>query len=328
MRFEKAKNLLQLATAMQGTRAGISLHDIEQKFEVGKRTAQRMRSALEDLFPQLEEVDTGEYVKRWRLPAGVVNKFINIDAEDIANLDMAASLLERDNLYAQAKSLKETVDKIKTLIPTTLGGRIEPDIDALLESEGIALRAGPKPKFDPEIIKQIQYAIKANLKIKISYKKRYEQNPKLTNVRPYGIILGHRHYLVACIDHPKANKILPYSIPNIQSVEILEDFFEVPDTFDLANHVGQSFGVFQEEPFTTIWRFSARAAPHAEEFLFHPTQIMELLEDGGLKVTIFAGGLLEMAWHLMTWGKEVTVIEPKKLADIVHPVQCDWRGLP
>lgn len=27
---------------------------------------------------------------------------------------------------------------------------------------------------------------------------------------------------------------------------------------------------------------------------------------------------LEMAWHLYTWGDKVDVLEPKRLADIIH----------
>ena len=45
-------------------------------------------------------------------------------------------------------------------------------------------------------------------------------------------------------------------------------------------------------------------------FLFHPSQSMEENADGTLTVRFTAGGLDEMCWHLVTWGKRVTVEQP------------------
>ena len=57
----------------------------------------------------------------------------------------------------------------------------------------------------------------------------------------------------------------------------------------------------------------SRAAPDAAEFLFHPSQVLEALPDGSLIVRFRAGGLLEMSWHLFTWGDEVEIVKPKRL---------------
>ena len=40
---------------------------------------------------------------------------------------------------------------------------------------------------------------------------------------------------------------------------------------------------------------------------------MEENADGTLTVRFTAGGLDEMCWHLVTWGKSVTVGEPARL---------------
>ena len=68
--------------------------------------------------------------------------------------------------------------------------------------------------------------------------------------------------------------------------------------FLLRAFAERSFGVFQEEPFDVVWRFSPNAAADAKTFLFHPTR---------------AGGALEMCWHLFTWGDEVEVLAPPYL---------------
>ena len=38
-----------------------------------------------------------------------------------------------------------------------------------------------------------------------------------------------------------------------------------------------------------------------------------MLADGGLEVRFRAGGLLEMSWHLFTWGDGASVIAPLEL---------------
>ena len=49
--YEKMYDLFDLAFAMQETSEGLSLEDIEQKYNVSRRTAERMRNALITYFP-------------------------------------------------------------------------------------------------------------------------------------------------------------------------------------------------------------------------------------------------------------------------------------
>jgi predicted DNA-binding transcriptional regulator YafY len=52
------------------------------------------------------------------------------------------------------------------------------------------------------------------------------------------------------------------------------------------------------------------------------------MPDGSLIVRFRAGGDLEMAWHLYTWGDHVEVLEPKRLAKMVAKIRPHWDGLP
>jgi len=122
--------------------------------------------------------------------------------------------------------------------------------------------------------------------------------------------------------------VFSYSLPNIESVEVLDQYFELDKSFSLSEYTGKSFGVFLEEPIETQWRFSPYAAPHAREYFFHPSQSFNLEKDGSLIVTLKAGGLLEMAWHLLQWGEDVEVWSPPELVKMVNPYRRKWRGLP
>lgn len=108
-----------------------------------------------------------------------------------------------------------------------------------------------------------------------------------------------------------------YSLPNIARVELLDDWFSRDPSFSLAEFARASFGVWQEKPVEVAWRVAPEAAAEASEFVFHPTQTLQEQPDGSLLVKFRTGGLLEMAWHLFTWGGAITVVKPKRLAKML-----------
>ncbi|MEW5729501.1 MAG: WYL domain-containing protein, partial [Pseudomonadota bacterium] len=142
MRYEKADNLLQLALEMQAARGGLSLKDIEAKFGVGRRTAMRMRDAVLRNFPQCEEVETDERIKRWRIPSGTLDRLINFTADELAALEGAVRLFDRDNREDEAACLSDLSGKLRALLKPDVARKVEPDLEALLEAEGLAMRPG------------------------------------------------------------------------------------------------------------------------------------------------------------------------------------------
>ena len=57
MRYERLTELLRLAIRLQGSRGGLTIADIQDEFSVSRRTAERMRDAVEAAFGPLEIVD-------------------------------------------------------------------------------------------------------------------------------------------------------------------------------------------------------------------------------------------------------------------------------
>ena len=95
--------------------------------------------------------------------------------------------------------------------------------------------------------------------------------------------------------------------------EIVDEAAPVPVDFDLDAYAARSFGTFQEEPAHVVLRFLPAAAAEARRTVFHPSQRLLDLDDGGVEVSFTAGGLLEMAHHLFTWGDNVEILAPEAL---------------
>lgn len=328
MRHEKADNLLQLALEMQARRSGLSLGDIEDRFGVGRRTAMRMRDAAMRTFPQIEEVETGERTKRWRIPTGTLDRLVAVSVEELAALESAIRLLERDNRQDEAADLAGLSTKLRALLKPDIARRVEPDVEALLEAEGLAARPGPRLRIELGVVEELRQALLACRKVRIRYRNRRIKTVKERLVHPYGFLHGHRNYLVAFHENPKANTVALFALPHIKSVEITAEPFERPPGFDLQEFAARSFGLFQGNPMDVVWRFAPEAADDAEEFVFHPSQRVDRQPDGSLLVRFRAAGDLEMAWHLICWGDKVEVLEPPSLANMVAGHRVAWPALP
>lgn len=328
MRYARADRIIQLALEMQAARGGLTLTDIEERFGVSRRTAIRMRDAVIAAFPQADEVPSNDRAKRWRLDGANLRPLVAVSAEDMAALETAIALLERANLSEQADAVRGVAAKVKASLAADLMRRIEPDLAALSEAEGIALTAGPRPAIPAALVATLRHAIMACRKLAIAYSARTTGTAGDRIVRPLGFLYGHRHYLVASNDDDATHHPRLFSLPQIASARLLPESFARDPDFDLKTLAAQSFGVFREPPHNVIWRFSAEAAPIARQFAFHPGQQSTDLPDGRLEVRFRAGGLLEMAWHLVTWGRHVEIVAPDALKALLPDPMPDWPALP
>jgi predicted DNA-binding transcriptional regulator YafY len=309
--YERAEDLLNLAIRLQGSTAGISLDDIQAMFGVQRRTAERMRDAVARLFGPLETRPSDDRRLRWALPANAVG-LVTVSAEELAQLHSAAEVMVRENRPDAARTLEGVADKLRALGKAGLG-RVEPDLEALIEAEGLAQRPGPRHKIDPDILAALRTAILECRRIRIRYRGRGSGEIARHKLCPYGFLYGSRPYLIAFSLNPEILDYRTYRISNILTVEQLDEPFRRDPAFSLDAFARRSFGVFQEEPFDVVWRFKPEAAEDARDFVFHPDQRLEEQPDGSLIVRFRAGGALEMSWHLYTWGDVVEVLEPKSL---------------
>lgn len=318
VRYEKSEIVLRIALQMQGSAEGISLEDIQKEYRVSRKTAERLRDAVVRVFPQAEEAERDGARKRWRIPGRVLNSLVAISAGELAELEAAATLLRRENRRKEADNVRALSAKLKALIKPEMARRVATDLEAITEAEGLASRPGPRPNIDPDVIAALREAILSCRQVVIHYVARGTGKYSFQTVHPYGFLYGSRHYLVAYSpdivrDLGVKDGVRMYSLPNIQRVEITNQPFVRNKRFSLKNYADQSFGVYHDKPVDVVWRFKKESAADAGEFQFHPTQKIKERPDGSIDVHFRAEGLLEMCWHLFTWGDAVEVVKPEAL---------------
>ena len=313
MRYERVTELLRLAILLQGRRGGLTIADIQKEFFVSRRTAERMRDAVEAAFGPLETVDadTGDRRIRWRLQSRALHPLIRVSPEELAELEAAAGSLERTGLAERAGGLRDLAVKLRAALRRRSSEEFDSALETLMEAEGLAMRAGPKESLEEGLLSLVRDAVAACRTIEFDYLSRGTGRRSRQRVQPYGVLYGNRAFLVGQTDWTDDTRL--WRLANMSEARITDEAFGRDQSFDLRRYAERSFGTFQEEPIEGTLRFDADAAPDAKAFQFHPAQTVSENDDGSLTVRFTAGGINELCWHLVTWGESVTVERPASL---------------
>ena len=66
-RYSRVSDILDLAIFMSSKLQGVTIKDIEERYNVSRRTAERMRDSLTCIFPSVDEIETDDAQKHWGL---------------------------------------------------------------------------------------------------------------------------------------------------------------------------------------------------------------------------------------------------------------------
>lgn len=309
-RHEKLADGLRLILLLTGTRAGRTITELAREMGVSRRTVERMLAAVKEVCGELETVPTDEAQKRWRLPATPLARAQAFTAAELAELDLAAQRLLAESLAERAALLQSAAEKLRAAMEPRLLQRAEPDVEALLAAEGLAMRPGPRVQVAERIITTLREAILAGRRVRLAYAPG-RGTAREHIVEPFGLLYGARPYLLAAAAGKTDAAV--WRLDRIRTAELDNASFAPRPGFTLGELAAQSFGVWREAPFRVVLAFAPHAAQEAKGWLFHPTQHMESRPDGALVITFTAGGLDEMAYHFATWGEAVEVLEPPAL---------------
>jgi predicted DNA-binding transcriptional regulator YafY len=308
MRHEKASKLLTLARLLAGSAEGLTLDEMCERLEVGRRTAERMRDAVREVFPQMEEIDDPP-TRRVRIPAGLDSLFQSPTTDELVALRTAADSLQALGADARAAALKTLEQKILSATRAPARRRLAPDLEALLQAETIAVQAGPRPFEEETVLSVVREAIKSMKVLRFRYDGGSTPG-RVREITPYGILFGRSNYLVAAETPGEPRN---WRLDRIGDIEIVERAGVRPASFSLQDYADESFGIYHDAVEDVRLRILPHGAEDALRWRFHAKQRVRRLPDGSVEVAFRASGMLELAWHLFTWGDKVEILSPPSL---------------
>ncbi len=313
--MEAVRTGIELARRLAENAEGMTIDEVATEFGVNRRTAERWIDVIRGVFPDVDVVRDGRKY-RFRIPRGLDRMTVSITAEELAELGQAAGRLKLEGALDRASQLSSLSRKLRAAQHSQKTARLDTDVEALMTAETLAASPGPRARYSSGHLQTIRKAILMGRTVRMVYGRNGKVEERA--VDPYGILFGRSYFLVG----PVVGKSSPvqWRLDRIESIEIDERLSQRPADFDLQAYAAQSVGIFKEPPEPISLLFSAEVGPDVGRIVFHPDQRMESLEDGSVRVSFTAGGFRELAWHLVTWGRAVTVESPAVLDDLLDEI--------
>lgn len=117
IRYSRISDILNLLFMMMAEPNGISLDDICDEFSVSRRTAERMRDSLTNIFSQIDVVNDDEKIKRWGFTNFSMKEIVSFTDEEIAAMEVlkqnfrTVCIPEIDSIIDKMKILKKKTKK-------------------------------------------------------------------------------------------------------------------------------------------------------------------------------------------------------------------------
>jgi predicted DNA-binding transcriptional regulator YafY len=309
MRHEKVQTVLAMARAMASTAEGLTLDELSACIGEGRRTTERMRDVVKQVFPQMETVDEPP-TRRFRIPGGLDAVFQTPTAEELTALRRAGETAAAERNAGTAAALRALEGKLLSALRAPTRRKLAPDVEALVQAEALAIHAGPRPFDDDRVLAFVREAILTGRALAFDYHGGSSPGARRA-VTPYGVLFGRANYLVGAETEQGGPR--KWRLDRMEGLEVLEKAGRRPRAFSLQAYADESFGIYRDEIQNVELIVTPEGAADALGWRFHAGQRVEQRADGSVRVRFQAAGMLELAWHLFTWGDKVRIVSPESL---------------
>lgn len=289
-----------------------TLKELAQEFEVSARQVHRDLGEIEaEGHPLTASDEPGE--KLWQLPLGYKGlPPVALNRYELMSLQLARASLSHLKGTPFLDDLDAAITKVAASLPAKTANHLERIIRVFTPLQ----RGTRSYATKNSLLRDLRTALLLQLTVEFTYKKPYADKAATYRVDPYELLLYDQGLYITGYSHRSRGARL-FLMDRIRDIRLTEERFEIPPSYFAKDRYGKQFGLIEEPPQEVkIW-FSADVAHLLKERQWHPTQQVKNGKDGSVEVTMHSGGLDEIAWWILSWGKEAKVLSPPKLVRIV-----------
>jgi predicted DNA-binding transcriptional regulator YafY len=166
---------------------------------------------------------------------------------------------------------------------------------------------------DASILESLRHACVDHQHLIIAYEHYDRERIERHVIDPYQLFFKRRALYLDAYDKDE-RALLVFRVNRIKRVESAGLSGVMVTDYSFASRFRDTFSTFVGEGITTVKvRFSKRIAPYIKETLWHWSQQLTDLPDGGLLYEVQVSYPKEVAWWAMSWGSEAEVLEPQEL---------------
>jgi len=276
-------------------------------FEVNERTVRRDLQYLREMCNAPLEFDHQRrgfyYAEDFELPP------MRLSEGELLALFVGARILAEYQGTPFSQPLSSALAKLAQFAP----GTITVDLQAV--SEVVSFQVEPlrgEAEAVARAFRQLEQAIVERRRVLVEYYSAYRDEITLRRFDPYCLRNSGGVWYV--IGHCREREALrTFALDRILTLELLEDRFEVPESFDLRRYLETAWRTEVGEPVPVAVRFDAYQARWIRGKRWHPSQQVEETPDGGVIVRFIVGGLGELKRWVLQFGGHAEVLEPEWL---------------
>lgn len=286
-------------------RGSVSCAELSDELGYSQRTIQRDIAALESELgiPLMFEQ------RRWKLMPGAKLVFgpVRLTLQEARAVYFATRLMLRSADERDPDGIS-ALEKVADALPEGLAGHMRRTVEEYAQLPSNAAYI--------ETLRRLTEAWAANRTATIAYRSASSANARTTDLDPY--ILDHTQSGTYVIGYSSEHKeVRVFKLDRILDVDLTQREFDGSGVAEIARRLRQSWGgvVFGETQHEVTIDFSAHVAARIRESYWHPSQQLETLPDGGVRLKVSLPSLLEITPWVRGWGPEAVVVGPKELRD-------------
>lgn len=289
-------------------RHGITLDELAEEGGVTRRTVHRdLNAILEAGYPLISERLCGRKVYRFLTRFKDVPP-ISFTLQELMTLGFLRSQLDFLEGTPFHDDMETICRKVNSVLPPRYAAHLERIAGVslpLLQGRRDYSRSG-------EALKVLRDALIYQCRVTIGY--RAPGKKRLTSylLDPYTLIF-HRGglYLLGYAHNRRA--LRTFALERISRAVKEAERFELPAEYHPEEQLRNAFGIVEESAVPVRVRFSAVVAHAVRDRIWHPSQKVEDLDDGGIILSFEAGGSMEIVSWVLSYGRHAEILEPPAL---------------
>jgi len=312
MRGDQLARQWQLIQRLARSRSGAGLDELASDLGCVRRTVYRDLDALMYAgFPVVSEKRDGRVFYRFIESFGIGD--VPFTHDEVLALVLGADLLSALEGTVFHDSMESAIAKIRAAVG--------PEMLAYLERLGASIRVlpGPHKRYAAfrETIQALNEAVLGQRRVAMVYRTGRSGAVRKRQLDPYRVWYRSGALYVVGHDH-LSGELRTFAIDRIESLEMGDERFEVPEDFDFDAFTATAFGVISEPAERVRIHFDERWRSHVEEHTWHQSQQLRQLDEGGIELSMEVGPSAEIKNWVLSFGSGAHVLEPERLRDEVR----------
>jgi predicted DNA-binding transcriptional regulator YafY len=223
-------------------------------------------------------------------------------------MGVAAQVLQLLGGTPLARSLSSCYTRLARLMPPSV--RLRPEI----VREKLTLRSAAFRPVPEETWQAVSESLQKGLALSMRYRHPGEGPGEARTIRPYGLVLAGRDWMVLAEDQ---SQIKNFYLSRIAGARVTSERYAIPKDFDADAFFRNTFGLFvgKGKAFRFRVRFSPEVSDEVREMVWHPKQKIETGPGGEAILELPAESLREARRFILAYGRHAEALAPPELVE-------------